>query len=259
MKKEIKGFIAGALSVSLLSAGVSYAAGWLENISVVKNSATISANYNPVNADNFIYNDTTYVPLRAVTESLGCNVMWNEETRDISVINAPLFFAKYASSASLGVDLVSQVTDNIHLTYDRFERLYEDSKTHYLSESSFTEIENDIKKYQAFVEMYRSSYKKEDNTLKFFAENNLITSVRADTFPDIYDSLDTQLRNLSLALETLKSKNSYNMQNADNEYLILLNEATLQDYIKSIPETLTSLSDTIFDIRTAFFYYIQEL
>lgn len=144
MKKEIKGFIAGALSVSLLSAGVSYAAGWLENISVVKNSTTISANYKPVNADNFIYNDTTYVPLRALTESLGCVVMWNEETRDISVNNAPLDNAKLAVRALSDLDLIRATNELIDSKNDFYINCINSSVYGSLNNNVLADLSTDL-------------------------------------------------------------------------------------------------------------------
>lgn len=76
MRKEIKWFIVGillALSVSAL------ADNW-QTISVQPNLINVVVNGEKLNADNFLYNDTTYVPIRAVSEALNFNVEYDEET-----------------------------------------------------------------------------------------------------------------------------------------------------------------------------------
>lgn len=45
----------------------------------------IFVNNNPLNAGGFISNDTTYIPLRAVSEALGAQVAWNGETRSVYI------------------------------------------------------------------------------------------------------------------------------------------------------------------------------
>lgn len=260
MKKEIKGFIAGALSVSLLSAGVSYAAGWLENISVVKNSTTISANYQPVNADNFIYNDTTYVPLRALTESLGCVVMWNEETRDISVNNAPLYLAKFATASMMLISAADGTNGEIKSIYDGLEQLYKDSQFGLLSENSLYEIENKIQIEQHFVDMYQEHYDtKENNAMKYFAENNLLDSIDSDTMTDIYDNMSKQLMELDCALKSLRVINSCDIQIRDKEYAVALHDGLFQNYMDSISKRHSELFDKINDVDFALYYYIQDL
>lgn len=74
MRKEIKWFIVGillALSVSAL------ADNW-QTISVQPNLINVVVNGEKLNADNFLYNDTTYVPIRVVSEALNFNVEYDE-------------------------------------------------------------------------------------------------------------------------------------------------------------------------------------
>lgn len=79
MKKELKGFICGAVLTILVGCGVSAAGIW-DNISVLKNDITVVVNGEKVTADNFLYNDTTYLPLRAVSEALNQPVDYDEAT-----------------------------------------------------------------------------------------------------------------------------------------------------------------------------------
>lgn len=45
----------------------------------------IFVNNSPLNLGGFIMNDTTYIPLRAVSEALGANVRWDGNTRSVYV------------------------------------------------------------------------------------------------------------------------------------------------------------------------------
>ena len=80
MKKEIKGFVCGVVVATIIGAGMASAAGTWESIDVLRNDINIVVNGQPVEVDNFLYNDTTYVPLRAVSSTLGENVDYDETT-----------------------------------------------------------------------------------------------------------------------------------------------------------------------------------
>jgi len=61
------------------------AAGTRANINVKFNSINLKVNGSPVQADNILYNDTTYVPLRAIAEMLDKDVGWDAATRTASI------------------------------------------------------------------------------------------------------------------------------------------------------------------------------
>lgn len=56
-----------------------------KTIDVIYNSVNLTVNGTRINADNILYNGTTYVPLRAVAEALGKDVGWNQDTNTASV------------------------------------------------------------------------------------------------------------------------------------------------------------------------------
>ena len=79
MKNELKGFICGVILTTLVGCGVSAAGIW-DNISVLRNDIKVVVNGNEVTADNFLYQDTTYLPLRAVSEALNQTVIYDDIT-----------------------------------------------------------------------------------------------------------------------------------------------------------------------------------
>lgn len=86
MKKELKGFIVGVTITSILSFGFSGLADttW-KTIDVAVNSINLKVNGKAVTTDNFVYDGTTYVPLRAVGDMLGKNIVWDDTTKTAEV------------------------------------------------------------------------------------------------------------------------------------------------------------------------------
>lgn len=56
------------------------------SISVSKNTMSIYVNGIKVNADNFLYNGTTYIPIRAVADSLGATVNFNSSAKTANIV-----------------------------------------------------------------------------------------------------------------------------------------------------------------------------
>lgn len=83
MKKYIYAFLIATLLTTTL-----YATGITEKIDVAFNAISIMVNGEKVQADNIVHEGTTYVPLRAVSELLGKDVVWTSETK-IAQINDP--------------------------------------------------------------------------------------------------------------------------------------------------------------------------
>ena len=77
MKKFVAGFLSGALMFGIIGAGAS---GIWDNIEVLRNDIKVVVNGNEITSDNFLYNDTTYLPLRAVSEALNQSVSYDEVT-----------------------------------------------------------------------------------------------------------------------------------------------------------------------------------
>jgi hypothetical protein len=84
MKKALKYLVIGTVILTLL---MTTALGdtITKTIEVVYNSVNITVNGTKINADNILYNGTTYVPLRAVSEALGKDVGWDQSTNTASI------------------------------------------------------------------------------------------------------------------------------------------------------------------------------
>ncbi len=72
-------------AISLFSGAVGYAAGEWENIWVQFDSVNLKVNGQNVTSSNFLYNDRTYVPLRACAEMLGSTVEWSQTSNTASI------------------------------------------------------------------------------------------------------------------------------------------------------------------------------
>ena len=84
MKKNLKFLVVGVL-IGALTVGVTAMADALwEKIDVVRNQITVKVNGETLSADNFLYNNTTYVPIRAVAEALGKDVNYADGVAYIS-------------------------------------------------------------------------------------------------------------------------------------------------------------------------------
>ena len=103
MKGNNKSFICGMLVMGVISCAGVYAADVWQNINVLPNTIKVVVDGKEVQADNFLYNDTTYLPIRAVSEALGKDVQYdthNEHTT-YKTFNIPhFFFSNFFDSSS---------------------------------------------------------------------------------------------------------------------------------------------------------------
>lgn len=88
MKKfeRLKGFIAGFVVCALLGISVN-AGGIYETISVIMNGMNIYIDGEAVPMENMVYNGTTYVPVRKISEAFGKVVDFDSKTDSITVMD----------------------------------------------------------------------------------------------------------------------------------------------------------------------------
>lgn len=86
MKQNAKFFTIGALFMMIVMSTFS---GFAETISktieVTFNSVNLKVNGKSIQADNILYNETTYVPIRAVANMFDKEVGWDEKTNTASI------------------------------------------------------------------------------------------------------------------------------------------------------------------------------
>lgn len=84
MKKHLKGFVLGVIITTLLMS-TAFGQTVTKAIEVVYNSVNLTVNGKKVEADNILYEGTTYVPLRAIAEILDKEVGWDQATKTASI------------------------------------------------------------------------------------------------------------------------------------------------------------------------------
>ncbi len=85
MRNYVSKIIAIVLVLSMCICTTIFASSVKQLIEVYNDYATIYVNGQKVDANSFLYDNTTYVPLRAVSEMLGMDVEWNQDTKKINI------------------------------------------------------------------------------------------------------------------------------------------------------------------------------
>ena len=86
MNKNVKTFAAGIVTGALIFSLPALARDVYENISVIRNTIGITIDGRSFEEDNFVYNGTTYVPLRAIAETFGKGVEYDEENNIAKIL-----------------------------------------------------------------------------------------------------------------------------------------------------------------------------
>lgn len=128
MKKTVKTFAAGVLAGALIFSVPAIARDIYENISVVRNTIGVTIDGKSFTADNFVYEGTTYVPLRAIAETFGKGVEYDEENNIAKIVTDCSF--KYIGE-QVGVINGYVVTDT----------MFEDYKKHLAAINEYTNEE----------------------------------------------------------------------------------------------------------------------
>jgi len=84
VKRELKGFVMGFLVCIMITSTV-FAGGVTKTIEVVFDKVNIEVNSQKMESSNFLYEGTTYVPIRAVAEVLGKEVGWDHNSKTASI------------------------------------------------------------------------------------------------------------------------------------------------------------------------------
>ena len=142
MKFNLKSFICGIIAATTLFAISAVARDVYENISVVRNSLEITIDGMEFAEDNFVYNGTTYVPLRAVSERLGFGVEYDDEAYAANIVRDCSF--KFEGE-TIGYINGYEVTDTMYDAYkNHIVATQPELKDAALDEAVKTEIKNNV-------------------------------------------------------------------------------------------------------------------
>ena len=80
--------------VLILNIKPAFASSILQKIEVLINGISIYVNNEQIVSDNFLYNGTSYVPLKAIAEMNGMKVNWNGEQKRVDLTSDETFYMK---------------------------------------------------------------------------------------------------------------------------------------------------------------------
>jgi len=100
MKKSMKGFGVGVLATVIMAASFSFAQVSFQNIDVAFNAAGIEVDGQMLDSDIMTYNGTTYAPVKDLSEALGKQVEWDEQTSTVIIKSAPFSFSEMFNDPS---------------------------------------------------------------------------------------------------------------------------------------------------------------
>lgn len=109
-------------------------------IEVTFNSVNLQVNGQKIKVDNFLYNGTTYVPLRAVAEALDKDVDWINETKTVNIIDKTLEENNNNETSEIPVDKQRQG--------DEFFDVDEEKYMEFKKQFTFTDYKEDSNKYE---------------------------------------------------------------------------------------------------------------
>lgn len=121
---------------TLFGTGIGYAAGEWENIWVQFDSVNLKVNGQNITSSNLLYNDRTYVPLRACAEMLGSTVGWDQNTNTASIL------ANTTDSAELSKAIKDMNT--VGILIEKLDKIYLLGYDLYNSYIFCVEYSNDI-------------------------------------------------------------------------------------------------------------------
>lgn len=114
---KMKKIILGLVVLLLIATGIAFTAPKSQQIEVLFNSTNIEFNGSKVEVDNIFYNDTTYVPLRKISELLNKDFTWVAENtaqikdKNVNVHN-PVVTMEMENGEKIKIELYPHVAPN---------------------------------------------------------------------------------------------------------------------------------------------------
>lgn len=192
MKKSIKGFVTGVITTVLLLSliGTAFAAvsqqsitAYFNNIKLVVDGKTVTPKDALGNVvEPFIYNGTTYLPVRAVGEAVGKTVYWDGKTNTVylgavdgntpveNLTNLTVFEGKELKMVSTGY------TDNTGTLRIPAVRVYNNSPSTYLLNMKYSTLKGNVALGEGSKNTTREGYLKIYGDDKLLYTSDVITS-----------------------------------------------------------------------------------
>ncbi len=243
MKKKV---LVSILVICLILSSVSvYANSLWQTIDVLFNGMTIKVNGQTVQADNILHNGTTYLPLRALSQALGANVEYVDETKTAEITmhaNTEISQSDIDSRTKIVLD-VSRIYIQLYEVADSIESLASVSDLYYNYLDILTYEENiaNLNNYQKNVTEIKT---KLDNSLSLIQSksttNEAYEALLNDalsleqTFIDIKDMEDIKLQIMndifSNGWTKEKGTNYHNVRNVINGSINVIKNISMNNY-----------------------------
>ncbi len=184
MKKNLKGFILGILFTVLVmqlimpinAAMLGKTIQVMTGINIYMDDVKLTPKDSKGNSvEPFIYNGTTYLPLRAVAEALNKAVTWEGKTSSVylgkhdSATPAVMLYDMdyFNSSGEFGED--SSVTDNFGVTYHNALRGYDGQWQEYLLNGKYSRLNGKV-----VLRYAERSYDRDNCYVKIYVDDRLV-------------------------------------------------------------------------------------
>ena len=110
MKKRSKKIVFLSLLLILLT-GTAFSDSFQTTINVLLNSVKINVDGQEIKTPNLLYNGTTYVPLREISEALDKEVVWDNNTKTVNIVS------KHPEDVIVNSDSNDQLSNNKNSNY----------------------------------------------------------------------------------------------------------------------------------------------
>lgn len=211
MKKELKGFVCGVVATTLVAGGAAFAAGQWKTIDVIENDITVMVDGKQVTESNFVYNDRTYLPLRAVAEAVGKPVYYDESTNMAYIGNK-------STSTQINTSLPTTQPSSTAGPNKLSDAEYNSKKAELDKKltKAFDEIDNDLERNLEYLENEKerydtSSLEKQLSELEEQAQmySNAVTITGKSKYESILDNIDrveSQIKNIEINIRQIENQ-----------------------------------------------------
>lgn len=249
MKKKITAII---LVLILCFSTLAFAADTHRTIEVDANLMTVLVNGKKVEADNFVYNGTTYLPLRAVSEALGNDVDYDPNTQSAIINKNENIASKRLIAADVyhDIELISDILHSCIYSYLSIENIVlgPNNSVNYINQSIASYAKDIDELYTPYIDAVQivQSWRKKDALLQEILTPAISTLV---SYYKSYEAMTNYINTLYVLAQTpsqtnLNKAHSYLEQAID--YYQKCKSDVIQNYNENMNRALNLLdADTL--------------